>query len=271
MRTGRKFGVVIGAAALLVVAAGGSDAAQAKKPPRSVVENYGWKDSAGYAGRWAAPYGPGEGTTSFRNNSVTIDAAPFTTAFDYSVFDHLKYIRVSTDSFSVPQTGSLEFSVEIDAETPGTQDGRVVHGCYGPPFSWDGVAPCSSPWSQTALEGQQAGVVLNMINFQTGQLFDWFVSEGHVFALIERLPTSVTGSPGVGLDKAYTQIIKEQAVSPNRKHTVAIRYTRAPGSSIVDYFLDHKLFAHVEHVGIPLDKQGVPFTGTRHRWAQAKN
>ena len=43
-----------------------------------------------------------------------------------------------------------------------------------------------------AHKGQQAGVVLNMVNFQTGQLFDWFVGEDTAFALIERLPSNVT-------------------------------------------------------------------------------
>lgn len=51
--------------------------------------------------------------------------------------------------------------------------------------------------------------MLNVINFQTGQLFDWFVSGGQVFALIERLPSSVTGGTGVGPDLMYAQIIKE--------------------------------------------------------------
>jgi hypothetical protein len=139
--------------------------------------------------------------------------------------------------------------------------GRVVHGCYGPGFSWDGVALCAQPWSATALEGQQAGVVLNMINFATGQLFDWFVSSNQVFALIERLPSNVTGSPGVGLDKAYTQIIKVANVDPGKKHTVEITYTRKAGAASVEYFLDGKSFAQVSNVGIPLDKQGVAYTG----------
>src|SRR5205085_5348280 len=100
---------------------------------------------------------------------------------------------VSTQSFDVPQTGSLMFSVRIEASTPGTQPGRVIHGCYGAPFSYANVSdPCSQPYSAATLEGQQAGVVLTMINFATGQLFDWFVSDHQVFALIERLPSNVT-------------------------------------------------------------------------------
>ena len=43
---------------------------------------------------------------------------------------------------------------------------------------------------------------------------------------------------------------------------MSIRYDRGAGTSSVDYFVDQKLFAHVDHVGVPLDVQGVPYTGT---------
>jgi hypothetical protein len=99
-----------------------------------------------------------------------------------------------------------------------------------------------------------------MISLATNQLFDWYVSGGHVFALDERLPTTVTGTPGVGLDKAYTQIVREAPVKGHHHH-VGIRYSRGNGTSAVDYLLDDKVFAHVDHVGIPLDAQHVPYTG----------
>ncbi|MGE0878493.1 MAG: DUF6081 family protein [Acidimicrobiia bacterium] len=265
MLGGRK---LVGFVALGALAASASTAATAglsAATPSASVVRYGWSNAAGYEAKWGAPYGPGEGTVTVGNGSVNVNAAPFTTAYDFSVFDHLKYIRVSNQAFAVPATGSLEIRADITAHTPGTEPGRVIHGCYGAPGSWDGATTCATPWSQPTFEGQQAGVVLNMINFATGQLFDWFVSENRVFALIERLPSNVTGVPGVGLDKAYTQIIKEAPLSEgagaSRKHTVSIRYTRGSGSPYVEYFLDGQLFTRVDNVGIPLDKQAVPYTG----------
>lgn len=80
-----------------------------------------------------------------------------------------------------------------------------------------------------------------MINFASGQLFDWFVSGTKAFALIERLPSNVTGNGNVGLDKAYTQVIKETSVLPGQSHLVAIRYTRGPGVSRVECLLDEQL------------------------------
>jgi len=235
---------------------------------------YDSKDLTEYHAKWGNPYGPGEmansGTlTASAAKGVTASAVPFTQGADFSVYDHLKYIAISNQSFAVPEVGSIEFAVDITALTPGTQAGRLVHGCFGGPSSFQDVnAACVTPYTSAPLEGQQAGVVLNMINFETGQLFDWFVSGNEVFALIERLPSNVTnpsvqpGAPGyVGLDLAYTQIIKVGKSKPGVQRRVAIRYTRGPGVSRVEYFLDDKLFASVDNVGVPLDVQGVPYTG----------
>jgi hypothetical protein len=45
------------------------------------------------------------------------------------------------------------------------------------------------------------------------------------------------------------------------KHRVAIRYTRTPTKSFVEYFLDSKLVSKVSNIGVPLDVQGVDYTG----------
>ena len=247
----------------------------AKPTPRPVVVDYDSTTAAEYAAKWSNSFGLGEmavnDTRQYRpNGAFVLSAVPFRTGADFSVFDHLKYIAISNASFAVPESGSLTFAVDIKAETPGTAPaGRLVHGCYGPPMSFVAVGdPCAQPYLATAIEGQQAGVVLNMVNFETGQLFDWFVSGNSVFALIERLPSSVTnptllpGDPAyVGLDQAYTQIIRSAPIHPGQKQKVSIRYTRNATGSFVEYMLNGKLFARVDNVGIPLDTQGVPFTG----------
>lgn len=111
---------------------------------------------------------------------------------------------------------------------------------------------------------------MNMVDFCTGQLFDWFISGNTAFPLIERLPTSVTGNTSVpgcegnyaGPNEMYTQIIKEVPLAAGVNHKVAIRYTRTPTSSYVEYFLDSKLVSKVKNIGVPLDVQGVSYTGT---------
>lgn len=234
---------------------------------------------ADYAQKWSNAYGPGEmavsDTRNFSGGTFNVSAAPFMTGYDFSVFDHLKYIGVSNQVFAVPQRGSVMFSSDIKAQTPGTIPGLMMHGVYGPPGTW--LSPYTpppfgfAPYQATVLQGQQAGVVMNMVDFCTGQLFDWFVAGNTAFTLIERLPTAVTGNtsnpncPGatyVGRSKMYTQIIRQVPASPGVAHNVAIRYTQKAHRNYVEYFLDGQLVSRVDNVGIPLDKQGVNYTGT---------
>jgi hypothetical protein len=220
-----------------------------------------------YAAKWDTPMGLGEmavnGTrTVTEDGVVSLAAVPFQTGAD-AVFDHAKYFAVSHESFAMPQNGSLQFSVDIKAGTPGTQPRRVIHGSYTD--TPDGARP----YAASVIEGQQAALMLNMTNVEANQLFDWFVSGNEAFALIERLPSNITNpalaasDPDyVGLDRAYTQIVKSAPIGPGETHNYAIRYTRNATESSVEYFLDGDLFARVDHVGIPLDTQGVVYTGT---------
>lgn len=163
-----------------------------------------------YFSKWSNSFGPGEmtinDTRSFAGGKFFVGAVPFQTSYDYSVYDHIKYLAISNQSFPVPQKGSITFSAEINAETPGTIPNRIIEGTY---------IQSVAPYSQIVRQGQQAGAVLNMVDFYTGQLFDWFISGNTAFTLIERLPSSVTGSPlPAGGNEMYTQIIKEVPISP---------------------------------------------------------
>jgi hypothetical protein len=269
---GRVAAVFVVAVTVVVAAVAGS--ARAGTPTTSIVyDNFsapGGYTLTNYNAKWSNPYGLGDmgvapgDTRSFSDGSFYIDDAPFRTAYDFSVYDHLKYIAISNESFPMPALGSVQFSSDIQAATPGTIAGRVVHGSYGPPGSY----PNGAPYSATVLQGQQAGAVMNMVDFATGQLFDWFVSGNTAFTLIERLPSSVTGNTSdpnspdwVGPNKMYTQIIEQFPITPGVSHKVAIRYTRNLAGSSVTYYLDGKLVNKVSKVGIPLDKQHVKYTG----------
>ena len=211
---------------------------------------------ADYAAKWSNPYGLGEmalgDTRDFSGGNFSIKAPVFQTAYDFSVYDHLKYMGVSTQTFAVPVGGNLTFSSTISATAYNTQaGGRLISGSY---------SASGNPYAAVALEGQQAAAVMNMIDFSTGQLFDWFISGSTAFTLIERLPSLVTnpalnpGDPGyVGIDKMYTQIINEVQIGTG-PHEVSISYSDA---GKVSYFLDGALVSQVDNVGVPLDKQGA--------------
>jgi len=144
--------------------------------------------------------------------------------------------------------------MDIAAETPGTVTGRVVHGTY---------VQSGARYEASVRQGQQAAATLHMIDFATGQLFDWFVSGSTAFPFIERLPSSVSGSAEhVSTDKMYSQIIDEIPIAPGVAHTVAIRYSRDRQGSRVEYLLDGTRVSTVERVGIPLDVQEMKYSGT---------
>ena len=269
--------LAVGLASLAVLglpATGTRTAATAATQPQVTVVTYdnfekpGGYTMADYLQKWSNKLGPGEmavrETRKFDGGVFSVDAVPFRTAHDSGIFDHIKYFAASTETFPVPERGSVQFSADITGETPGVRPGHVIRGTYGPPYSY----PAGKPYEATLLEGQQAMVSLHMIDFKTGELFDWMVTSRYAYPLVERLPSSVTdpsippGDPRyVGRDKVYTQFIKEIPITPGR-HNFAIRFTRDGKTSFVEYLLDGGLVARVDRVGIPLDVQGVPYTGT---------
>ncbi len=85
---------------------------------------------ADYAEKWFAPFGLGEmgvnDTRVFGGGCLNLSAVPFQTAADVSVNDHLKYFAVSTQTFPVPEDGTLVLSADVKASTSGTGV-RLVH------------------------------------------------------------------------------------------------------------------------------------------------
>ncbi len=258
------------ALAAAVFAASGT----ATSPNKSVVVYDDF--SSGGNSAWNNLFGPGDVTPvdanhfiSFAGGAEKVRAVPFRIGADFSVFDHLKYIELSNSAFPVPAKGSVEFSVDMTAETSGTITPLTQLGVFGPSGTWANPSdPVTPDYSANVFEGQQAGVVLNMLDLCTGQLFDWFLSSHRAFTLIERLPTNVTGNtsnpgcPGatnVGRSKMYTQIADEFAISPG-PHNVSIAYDAKQNS--VEYRIDGHLATKIKNVGIPLDKQHVKYTGT---------
>ena len=235
--------------------------ANTKRPGSTVIVYDNFQKSGGYTlADYSAKWNTvvlGEmaiqDTRRFDNRSFSLSATPFRTGADEGVFDHGKYISLSKDAFAVPEIGSVTVSMDMAVTTPGTQKGHVVHGTY---------VESGKPYAATVLQGQQAAATLNMANFATGQTFGLFVSGNTAFSFIERLPSIVSGSPEhVGIDKMYTQIIDEVPIAPGVSHTAAIRYSRDPHGSRVEYLLDGRRVSKVERIGIPLDARGVKYSG----------
>jgi hypothetical protein len=264
---------IFGLVALAFPALGWGAAVSAAPEPKTTVVVYddfekpGGYTMADYFKKWENRFGPGDmavkETRSFKGGVFSVGAVPYQTAHDSSVLDHVKYFGTSTETFKIPRIGSIEFSADFTAETTGIKPGHVIKGTYGPAYSY----PAGKPWQQTLLDGQQAAVSLHMIDFHTGQLFDWLVTSDLAYPLTERLPSSVAnpalqpGDPSyAGRKEMYTQYLNSVPISPGPHH-YAIRFTRTETTSWVEYSLDGQLAAKVDKVGIPLDVQGVPYTG----------
>lgn len=112
----------------LTIAAGAlcAVASLARNPARAVVydnfEKPGGYTLQDYATKWSNPYGPGEmaysDTRNFDGGQFNVSAAPFQTGSDFSVYDHLKYLAVSNQSFAVPTGGSITMSATSRPKRP---------------------------------------------------------------------------------------------------------------------------------------------------------
>ena len=128
-----------------------------------------------YNEKWMTPNGLGEmaveDTRSFSGGRFQLSAVPFQTGSDVGVDDHRKYLAVSTHTFPVPPDGTLVLSADVKASTPGTVPGLTQLGVYGPSGSWlDPAKPPTRPqYTARRLQGQQAGVVMNVLDFCTGK------------------------------------------------------------------------------------------------------
>jgi len=214
-----------------------------------------------YLSRWNNIYGPGEmanaDTRTFEDGAFKISALPFKTGADQSVFDHIKYFAASSETFAVPASGSITLEATVTARTEGVEPGRIVKGTYGPGGSY----PNGKPYEAKLTDVQQAAATLHLIDFQTGQLFDWFVGEGKAMSLVERLPSAVTNSTTpTGHEQMYTQIIREHAITPG-PHRYGIRFWRNETGSGANYLLDGQVVDRIERIGVPLDRQGAAYSG----------
>jgi hypothetical protein len=114
--------VLAACVSLAVIAFAGSGMATSPNETVLVYDDFSTGDNS----KWSTPFGPGETASPDADHQVTypngaqkVRAVPFRTGMDFSVFDHLKYIEISDSVFPVPDKGSLEFSVDLTAQTRG--------------------------------------------------------------------------------------------------------------------------------------------------------
>ena len=216
--------------------------------------------------KWFAPfYGlagelePGDGgnlVVDVSSGNLMLESQAFQSSSDFLFFDHIKAFVASTQSFDIPEEGSITLSADIKGQTYNTEDGLEMRAMDAAAAAMNN----SVPVSYHLTKGRQAGVTLHLLNLltsdgesaETGQLFDWFVTEDSAFMLIERLFWN-----GAGIEKTYTQIVKVIDIDGSQPHNYAIRYERSKDGlkDSVVYLMDGREIAKVKNIGIPLDDQ----------------
>ena len=105
MRSRRSFAVL----AMAALAFSAASSVSGKSPQVTTVVYDDFSAAGGYSlttygSKWSNIYGLGDmgagpDTRDFSDGTFAIADAPFRTSFDYSVFDHLKYIAISNSTF----------------------------------------------------------------------------------------------------------------------------------------------------------------------------
>ena len=134
--------------------------------------------------------------------------------------------RLSNESFPVPGQGSITRFRHDRCPPSWARRRRPRHprhlrtaGCADDPV----CAAGKKPWRQSPSRASRRGATLHMIDFATGQLFDWFLSAPHAIRPGRTAAGHGRGSPSAGPARTmYTQIVKKSHSEPG-PHDVAIR------------------------------------------------
>ncbi|KAN0015891.1 hypothetical protein ACTFIU_005840 [Dictyostelium citrinum] len=186
-------------------------------------------------GKWInfqfGPFVAEQGTLSKEDGYIRLESNPFTSTTPLSVLDHIKYLAVSNQVFSIPQGGSLfsNFSVR------GKAFGNKNH-----PFPSDLVE------QDIESEIRFATGSLNVLDFKTSIVADFMLSNSKLYALYERLPFS--RGDQLGNYAAFVYTIPVADINDQSKfNDISVEYNDEKKS--IHWYLDNKEVFKVDRVG----------------------
>lgn len=175
---------------------------------------------------------PGDGT-------LTFEARPFTLA-RRDFHDHVKALIYSTADFAPGAGGRIGAAVAMSVTTSGTEN---------------------NPFGAGADDVRLACGSFNLIDTRTAVVFDFFVSNGRIVALYERLPFALSEADPYPL---FTELIPtDVATVPGQWHRYEIAYD-ATGDR-AEWRVDGRAVAERRFIGAPPGEQGpvVKLTGLK--------
>lgn len=165
---------------------------------------------------------------------LTVNSYPFTKyAIGQGILDHVKFLLICNQPFSVPSTGEIAFNAIISAETFKVND----H-----PFG----AQVLDPQSDLRL----AVAAFNVFCLECGLVFDFFITNTKVYALYERLDIA---RGAYGPYAAYTFVVPVLNITPNSKHLYTIAFNGEQKS--VRWLIDGKEVYKAYNIGTLLSRQ----------------
>ncbi|KAM9994658.1 hypothetical protein ACTFIZ_007788 [Dictyostelium cf. discoideum] len=173
-----------------------------------------------------------QGTLSKEDGYIRLESNPFTSTTQLSVLDHIKYLAVSNQVFSIPQGGSLFSNFSIRGKAFGNKN----H-----PFPLDLV-------QQNDIESEIrfASGSLNVLDFKTSIVADFMVSNSKLYALYERLPFS--RGEELGNYAAFVYTIPVADIKDQLKFIdVSVEYNSEKKS--IHWYLHDKEVFKVDQVG----------------------
>lgn len=160
------------------------------------------------------------------HDTLTLDLPVFTR----SHYNHVKALASTSRVFDLSAASGFTVRAEIAVETFGTKNNP--HGL-----------PPDDP--------RLAAGALVLIDSSTGMVFDYFISNGLVTPLYERLPVA---REALGPYPAYSRLLPPVKSEPGAWRTYETRYDRA--NDIVEWSVDGVTIARQERAGAPIGSNG---------------
>ncbi|EGC37953.1 hypothetical protein DICPUDRAFT_29464 [Dictyostelium purpureum] len=122
--------------------------------------------------QWGSYVG-NQGSIKREKGFLRVNSNPYTDSLEHSFADHIKFLAVNGDSFTIPETGSLMVNFSARGKTQ-----NVDKHPFGN-FVTDAQA-----------DYRLASSVLNVLDFKTSIISDFLITNKMVYALYERLSVS---------------------------------------------------------------------------------
>ena len=189
-------------------------------------------------------YVANDGTTSQNNTSgLTISSVPFEKRFT-GILDHTKYLVYTQEAFYVPKKDAELF---VEAQMTYTSTGLISSN--GQELA-PGIQKYSEGIQNIKDEPRLSAGALNLVDFSTGMVFDFILSDSTIYALYEHLPLNSVTSVFT-----FAKAVASRPTNENQTTLLRIGYNGFRKEVI--WYIDGNPVFKVQNPGLPLADKGL--------------